>query len=109
MKNEEKRVRVLYVKQVPETESMSPYAKKLLRVLHEDMREYGYLKLYVFPHYINESLDRILEEGMYEYVTKFQVVKEMLEQLNDYGHPVMFDADDIFEDVTFTPTFTANL
>ena len=103
MKNEEKRVRVLYVKQVPETKYMSKYAKSLLKVLHEDMREYGYLKLYVYPHYIDMDLERILEEGMYDYVTNFPVVKEILEQLNDYGHPVMFDVDDIYEDVTFTP------
>ena len=80
---------------------MSEYAKGILKMLHEDMKECGYLKLYVYPHYTNESLENILEQGMYEYVSNYHVVEEILDQLNTYGHPVMFDEEDIFDDVTF--------
>ena len=97
----ENRVRVLYVKRVLETPYMSEHAKGILKMLHEDMKECGYLKLYVYPHYINESLENILEQGMYEYVSNYHVVEEILDQLNNYGHPVMFDEEDIFDDVVF--------
>lgn len=91
--------RILTVDRIHYSRFMNDTAKKMVDEFNTSNET---LKLDVYPHYVDASLEDILEEGMYDYVSDNKELVEMLYELNDAASPVGWDVEDIIEDTAAT-------
>lgn len=87
--------RMLTVKSVPYSRFMNDKAKALVDAFNASGEK---LKLQVYDHYRNRSLDDILEEGMYDYICSNSELVDMLYELSDAASPVGWDVEDVIND-----------
>lgn len=87
--------RMLTVKSVPYSRFMNDKAKALVDAFNASSEK---LKLQVYDHYRNRSLDDILEGGMYDYICSNSELVDMLYELSDAASPVGWDVEDVIND-----------